>query len=397
MGDPGAVVAVAGLAFRVGAHLGEGGLVGGGIALHGDLRSHAAHGEGAPAVAGLDQLQRIGGQEGRAHAHHRAVRRQGFRVGLHPLDVGEDVVPAAAVQAGHVVAQFVEDLVHLEGGRQGLDQHRRLDRSVRDVERGLGVGEDVGPEARLQMALHLRQVEVGAGAGVDLRLGVVEEVEAEVEQRPGHLLAVDRGVGLRQVPSARPDDQGRDLVLQRIGLARGRVGEAQLARPAVLQVRLAFQHVGPSRRGGVLEVGHEHLRARVQGVDDHLAVDWPGDLDAAVEQVVGDRRHRPVAGAHARGFRQEVGGLPGVEAGLADLAGLQKLQAARIEPAVQLGDERQRVRRQHLGGAALHRTLQLDVRTAGEIDGHRKAPAAGGCSDLKMAPRRTRRQGGEPK
>ncbi len=68
MRDPGAVVAVGGLALLVGAHLGEGGLVGGRVVLHRDLRRHAAHGEGAAAVAGLDQQQRIGGEEGRAHA-----------------------------------------------------------------------------------------------------------------------------------------------------------------------------------------------------------------------------------------------------------------------------------------------------------------------------------------
>ena len=74
-------------------------------------------------------------------------------------------------------------------------------------------------------------------------------------------IELDQGVGFRQVPAARAHHQGRDLVLQRIGLAGRRVGEADLAGPAVLQVRLALDHVRPRRRGGVLEVGHEHLRA----------------------------------------------------------------------------------------------------------------------------------------
>jgi NO-binding membrane sensor protein with MHYT domain/signal transduction histidine kinase len=47
MRDPGAVMAVAGLALLVGLDLGEGGLVGGRIVLDRDLRRHAAHGEGA--------------------------------------------------------------------------------------------------------------------------------------------------------------------------------------------------------------------------------------------------------------------------------------------------------------------------------------------------------------
>ena len=80
MGDPGAVVAVAGLALLVGAHLGEGGLVGARVALDRDLRRHAAHGEGAAAVAGLDQQQRIGVQERLAHAitARSGVRNAGF-------------------------------------------------------------------------------------------------------------------------------------------------------------------------------------------------------------------------------------------------------------------------------------------------------------------------------
>ena len=80
MGDPGAVMAIARLALLVGAHLGEGGLVGGGVALDRDLRGHAAHREGAAAVAGLDQQQRIGVEERLAHRHHRAVGRQERRV-----------------------------------------------------------------------------------------------------------------------------------------------------------------------------------------------------------------------------------------------------------------------------------------------------------------------------
>ena len=97
--------------------------------------------------------------------------------------------------------------------------------------------------------------------------------------------------------------------------------EAELAGPAVHQVDLALDHVGPGRRVGVLEVGHEHLGPAVQGVDDHLAVGRTGDLDAAVQQVGRDRRDLPVAVAHGLGLGQEVGALAGVEALLARLRG----------------------------------------------------------------------------
>ena len=78
------------------------------------------------------------------------------------LDDAEDVVPAAGVQPGGVVAQLVQDLVHLERGQDRLDQHRRADRAARNAERVLRGDEDVVPQARLAMALQLGQVEVRA-------------------------------------------------------------------------------------------------------------------------------------------------------------------------------------------------------------------------------------------
>ena len=203
------------------------------------------------------------------------------------LDEREDVVPAAAVEPGHVVAKLVDDLVHLEGGRQRLDQHRRLDRAVRDAERLLGVGEDLVPQPRLEMALELRQVEVGPAAGGERGLRIEEEVEAEIEQRARHRLAVDDEMLLGQMPAARPDEQHRRLGAELVVLAGLRVGEVDRPLPAVLEVDLALDDVRPGRRIGVLEVGHEHLRAGVERVDDHLAVDRAGDLDPAVEQVGG--------------------------------------------------------------------------------------------------------------
>ena len=90
------------------------------------------------------------------------------------------------------------------------------------AERLLGVGEDVVPEARLEMALQLRQVEArGRALGHD-RLGVVEDVEAEIEQRGRHRLAVDQEVVLGQVPAARAHQQDGRLVGQLVGLAGGR-------------------------------------------------------------------------------------------------------------------------------------------------------------------------------
>ena len=95
----------------------------------------------------------------------------------------EDVVPAAGVEPAGVLAQLVEDLLHLERGRECLDQHGGPERAARDPERLLRDDEHLVPEPRLEVALHLRQVEVRAGAAVEPLAGVVEDVEPEVEER----------------------------------------------------------------------------------------------------------------------------------------------------------------------------------------------------------------------
>ena len=83
------------------------------------------------------------------------------------LDHAEDVVPAAGVQAGSMLAQLVEDLLHLEGGEDGLDQDRCPDRALRDAELVLREDEGVVPEPRLEVALELRQVEVRPRAALE--------------------------------------------------------------------------------------------------------------------------------------------------------------------------------------------------------------------------------------
>ena len=76
------------------------------------------------------------------------------------LDEAEDVIPAAAVQPGRMIAQLVEDLVHLERGRDRFDQHRRPNRSRAGRPLLLREYEDVVPQPRFEVALHLGQVEV---------------------------------------------------------------------------------------------------------------------------------------------------------------------------------------------------------------------------------------------
>ena len=163
----------------------------------GDDGGHAAHGEGAAVVAGLDQQLGVGAHEGRGHGHRGAVRQHKLLAGVaEVLDDAEQVVPAAGVQAGGVVPEFVEDLVHLERGGDGLDQDGGADGALRDAEVVLGEDEDLVPEPGLEVALHLGQVVVRAVAVLQQLPGHVEEVQAEVHQRAHGVFAVDQ-----QVPS----------------------------------------------------------------------------------------------------------------------------------------------------------------------------------------------------
>ncbi len=200
-------MAIAGFPLLVVAHLGDGGVIGFGVVLNRDLRRHAAHGKGAAAVAGADQFLAVAVQEVHGHGDLAAVGQGEVRPVPEALYEAENIVPAAAVEAGHVVPELVEDLVHLEDRHDGLDQDGRLDGADRQTQVVLGMDEDVVPEPRLQMVLQLGQVVVGAGAAGDQRLGVVEEMQAEIRQSADYRLAVDADKVVRQMPAARAHDQ----------------------------------------------------------------------------------------------------------------------------------------------------------------------------------------------
>ena len=165
-----------------------------------------------------------------------------------------------------------------------------------------------------------------------------------------------------QMPAARAHDQHRRLVGELIALLRLGIGEAELAGPAVLQVDLAFDVVRPGRRVGVLEIRHEDVGAGIERVDDHLAVDRPGDLHAAVSQIVRDRRDAPVlVVADHLGAGPEIRQFAGVIALLLLGARREQPLAPRLELAMQVGEEAQRRRREHLGVAGAERRLDLDA------------------------------------
>ena len=84
-------------------------------------------------VTGLDSVvvvelaADIGVEEVLVHRDLGAIGEHESRIVPEFLDEAENIVPPAAVESGRVLAQLPQDLVHLEGGRQRLDQDSGFD------------------------------------------------------------------------------------------------------------------------------------------------------------------------------------------------------------------------------------------------------------------------------
>ena len=152
---------------------------------------------------------------------------------------------------------------------------------------------------------------------------------------------------LRQVPAARPDDQRRHRRIQPVHAAIG-AQELDAARDRIAQVDLSADHVVPGRGQRILAVRHEHACARVERIDDHLAIGRAGDLDATVGEVRGRNGDPPVAVAHCAGLGQEIGQLTGVDLGLARHPPCEQLRHPRAKSAREIGHEAQRTVGQNL-------------------------------------------------
>ena len=314
MGDPRAVEAIARLALLVLAHLGQG--VGRDLRLAsvGDEGAHAAHRVRAAAVARLDQQLRVGAHERHGHRHLRAVRQdRARRIGRVRLDDAEDVVPAAGVEARGVLAQLVQDLVHLERGPDRLDQHGRADRAARNAELRPGT-------RRTRRSTVAPRGATASWAGRSTAPMPRPSSSAPLWNRyspksnsdAGHGRAVDLDVTLDKVPATRPHDEGREVVAEAVFLALRRA-KRERAPNGVLERRLAADDVRPRGRERVLEIGHEHLGAAVESVDRHLGLGRAGDLDAPIVQVRRCRRHLPLGCANVGCLRKEPQALAACE------------------------------------------------------------------------------------
>lgn len=197
----------------------------------------------------------VGIHEGDGHGDRGTVGKD--EVGVLPelLDDAEDVVPTTAVETGRVIPELIDDLVHLEGGSDGLDEDGGTDGTAGHADVVLSQVDGVVPEAGFEMGLHLGEVEVRTETPLHGLEGIVEEVETEVEERSGHGLAIDSDVLLKKVPPTGADDEGGESAVAAELVFLGALLEVNLATVGVVQVDLTVEHVLPGGSAGVCESG----------------------------------------------------------------------------------------------------------------------------------------------
>ena len=269
----------------------------------GDERGHPAHRVGAAPVAGLHQQLGVGAHEGHGHRHRVAVGQHELGPLAEALDRAEHVVPAPGVEPGGVLAQLVEDLVHLERRRERLDQHRRLDRR-----RGRSRARPGRTRTRRSTAAPRGGSPSSAGRSTarcrasSSVAGVVEEVEAEVAKRRRR--SARRPTS--RCCSGRCQPRGRTSSVATSSPSSYSLPSSEVNSivPAIASERLTWPPIMFSQVGE-LESSKSAMKprgARVERVDHHLAVGRPGDLHPPVLEVRRRRRDPPVALAHLAGL-----------------------------------------------------------------------------------------------
>lgn len=332
MSDPSTVVTGANLSELVGTDTLHGLVVGSGIVLDGDLSSHTTHGVDTSLVAGLDEKLDVGIHEGNGHGDGRSVGEDEVGVVAELLDGAEDVVPSATVETGAVVAELVDDLVHLKGSEDGLDEDSSSDGSSGHANVVLSKVEGVVPETSLEVALHLGEVEVRSESLLLGLEGIVEEVETEIEERTGDGLAINSDVLLLEVPSTGTDDEGRELAVSSELVLLLALFEVDLATVHIVQADLTIDHVLPGWGAGILEIGHISPDVGVVGIDHHLSVGGAGDLNSAVDKTGGGGGASPSSIlTDVLGLGEEIGEDATVDLGLADLSSLEQVLSGGIE------------------------------------------------------------------
>lgn len=271
---------------------------------------------------------------------------------------GRRVVPDAGVEPDRVVADRVQDLLHLKGAGDVFDQNADLRAAERKSkfrfsacddpvlpltarQRAAGWNELMFaesnvpiPDESVLVRLDLRQVEERPDAVPMQQLGVVEHVHGEIEEPAWKRLTPDSAMLLLHVPGARPNhEQG---ALGPGGSCWERRREDVSAR--IVDVQVAQQHVAPRGAATVVEVdlyalspqpipvsnslisvthgaqttrweqGLAYRGARVQRFEQTVSVAWRhvADVHAPVEHALREGINLPVCVSDVRRVSAEV-------------------------------------------------------------------------------------------
>ena len=169
----------------------------------------------------------------------------------------------------------------------------------------------------------------------------------QTENRPksNRLAEIGLAIGARhaldQVPASRPDEQRRDLVVQPVR-APSAVVCVSVPRTASRSAAWPPTTFVERRREGVLEIGHEHVRTRVERVDHHARLGRARDLHPAALEVGRGRGYTKIG----LGRCPERRPLAGVERRLALDARREQRTPARRELALEALDQVERIGRE---------------------------------------------------
>jgi hypothetical protein len=173
-------------------------------------------------VTGLDKKSNI-------CVHKRYSHRDIFTVGKNSntvcpalLDEAEDIIPPdvvvfqhinvlmdnfgknlpSTIQSRRVSSQFEQDLLHVEGCRQGLDENGSTNRSVWNSDVGLGKVEDIIPKTGFEVMFHFWEIEVRTVATLDEFLRVVIKIDCKIKQRTRNGSIVNSHTRFIKMPSS---------------------------------------------------------------------------------------------------------------------------------------------------------------------------------------------------
>ena len=309
-----------------------------------DERRHSADRKSAPFVTRTDQKLCVGAHYRRSHRHRVPVRQD--IVGpstAEVFDQAEEVVPTTAFNPE--ACSFNSKRISSISNAAGIVSISTVARIVpRNPESLFGVDENLAPQPRLQMALHLGQVVVRPASPVDKTLRVIEEVDPEIEQSSHNRLVADQSVALVEVPPPRSHDhscrsfRSDDVLLAFVA----HEGYGLVCR--VDEVDVSLHQVAPRGRVGILEVREPYACARVESVDRHLAFRRACYLDPPVAQVRRCVCNAPLRLAHLASLREEVQHLSVRHGVTLLLTPLQQRVPCGPEASLEIRDELERRR-----------------------------------------------------